>query len=108
MTLLELVHREDLGWHRHVLFLAAGVGKAKVDELDLFLFEHLQHVGWGVHCVLLVEAWKSEGFAAKTGGGRKSQNYAITETGEYRVGEGALSIGWGAKRTDSVRRVGFP
>jgi hypothetical protein len=32
-----------------VLFLAAGVGEAEVDELNLFVFEHLQHVGWGGH-----------------------------------------------------------
>jgi hypothetical protein len=33
--------------HRHgdVLFLAAGVGEAEVDELDFVVLHHLHHVG---------------------------------------------------------------
>jgi hypothetical protein len=80
MTGLELVHREHFGRHRDVLFLAAGIGKAKVDELDLLLFEHLQHVGWGSHCDLLVEAGKSEGMCGEEKRWCSSQNYAITES----------------------------
>jgi hypothetical protein len=79
MAVFELVHREHLGRHRDVLFLAAGIGKAKVDELDLFLFDHFQHVGWGSHCDLLVEAGKSRGSGAKERRSCKSQNYAITK-----------------------------
>ena len=30
--------------HRHVLLLAAGVGEAEVDELDLVVLHHLHHV----------------------------------------------------------------
>ena len=39
---------------RDVLFLAAGVGEAKVDELDLFVLDHLEDVGTGGHAGLLV------------------------------------------------------
>jgi hypothetical protein len=34
--------------HGHVLFLAAGVGEAEVDELDFVLLHHLHHVGNGL------------------------------------------------------------
>jgi hypothetical protein len=32
-----------------VLFLALGVGKAKVDELDLLVFDHFENVCTGRH-----------------------------------------------------------
>src|SRR5436309_1436545 len=44
MAELELVGGESLRGHRDVLFLATSVCKAEVDELDLFLLHHLQHV----------------------------------------------------------------
>ena len=34
-----------LGRHGDVLLLAAGVGEAKVDELDLLVLDQLEHVG---------------------------------------------------------------
>ena len=36
---------ELLGRHGDVLFLAAGIGEAKVDELDLLVLDHFQYVG---------------------------------------------------------------
>ena len=42
--------------HRDVLLLAAGIGEAKVDELDLLVLDHLEHVGGGRHRNLLSEA----------------------------------------------------
>ena len=47
---LELVVVERLGRHRDVLLLAAGVGEAEVDELDLLVLDHLEHVGWRWSC----------------------------------------------------------
>jgi hypothetical protein len=41
----ELVFVEMGDGHGHVLFLAAGVGEAEVDELDFVLLHHLHHVG---------------------------------------------------------------
>jgi hypothetical protein len=41
---------------RDVLLLAAGVGEAQVDELDLLVLERLEHVGGGSHGNLLSEA----------------------------------------------------
>ncbi|MNC88925.1 hypothetical protein D3C83_47990 [compost metagenome] len=44
MAFLELVLGEVLDRHLDVLFLAAGVGEAEVDELDFLVLRHLQDV----------------------------------------------------------------
>ena len=49
---LELVVVELLGRHGDVLLLAARVGEAEVDELDLLVLDHFQHVGCGGHAVV--------------------------------------------------------
>src|SRR3954466_4295148 len=41
---LELLLVEVLYRHRHVLLLAAGIGKPEVDELDLLFLDELQDV----------------------------------------------------------------
>jgi hypothetical protein len=51
MPAFELVHLERLRRHGDVLLLAAGIGKAQVNELDLLLFDHLHDVS-GSHCHL--------------------------------------------------------
>jgi hypothetical protein len=44
----ELVFVEVGDGHGDVLFLAAGVGEAEVDELDFVVLHHLHHVGNGL------------------------------------------------------------
>ena len=49
---LELVVVELLRRHRDVLLLAAGVGEAEVDELDLLVLDHFQYVGGSGHALV--------------------------------------------------------
>jgi hypothetical protein len=56
MPALELVIRELLARHGDVLLLAAGIGEAKVDELDVLLLEHLEDVGGAGHAISLLAA----------------------------------------------------
>jgi hypothetical protein len=51
---VELVLGELLRGHGDVLLLAAGVGEAEVDELDLLVLDHLEHVGGCCHAGLLL------------------------------------------------------
>jgi hypothetical protein len=55
----ELVIGELLAGHRNVLFLAAGIGEAEVDELDVLLLEHLEDVGGAGHAGLLGDGRRS-------------------------------------------------
>jgi hypothetical protein len=43
VAVFELVHAEGGNRHADVLFLAAGIGEAEVDELDFLLFHHLDN-----------------------------------------------------------------
>ncbi len=54
MAVVELVLRELLRRDLNVLFLAARVSKAKVDELDLLVLERLQYIGGCSHAILLL------------------------------------------------------
>ncbi|MNT65016.1 hypothetical protein D3C72_2029640 [compost metagenome] len=57
MTGRELVFIEVGHGHGNVLFLATGVGKTEVNELDFVLLHHLHHVCNGLgHQVLLGKA----------------------------------------------------
>jgi hypothetical protein len=54
-TVGELAFVESRHRHGHVLFFTAGVGEAKVDELDLVFLDELQYIGDGLcHQFLLV------------------------------------------------------
>ena len=53
----ELVFVEMRHRHGHVLFLAAGVGEAEVDELDFVLLHHLHHVCDGLGCHQVSPGW---------------------------------------------------
>ena len=56
MAAVELVLRELLRRDLNVLFLAARVGEAKVDELDVLVLDHFQYVGGcDGHAFLLLE-----------------------------------------------------
>src|SRR5262245_31476343 len=44
MAGLELLRPECFDWHAHMLFLASGVGKAQVDEFDIFIFDRLKNL----------------------------------------------------------------
>jgi len=61
MAGLELVGVELFGRHRDVLFLAAGIGEAEVDKLDLLVFDHFQHVSGRCHANLLMMRLKKWG-----------------------------------------------
>jgi hypothetical protein len=65
----ELVFVEVGDRHGHVLFLAAGVGEAEVDELDFVVLHHLHHVcdGLGCHQFLLGIGWLLREFGVDSG-----------------------------------------
>jgi hypothetical protein len=46
---VELVFVERATRHRDVLFLAAGIGEAEINELDFVVLDHLHHVVGGRH-----------------------------------------------------------
>jgi hypothetical protein len=50
VAILELVFVESADRHRHVLFLAAGIGEAEVHELRLVFLDHLDYVLRACHC----------------------------------------------------------
>jgi hypothetical protein len=33
-----------------MLFLAAGIGKPKINEFDFVVFQHFHDIGWASHC----------------------------------------------------------
>jgi len=43
VTGFEFVRAEGFDWHADVLFLAAGVGKAEVDEFDVLILDCLEY-----------------------------------------------------------------
>ena len=75
---LELVRRELLGRHGDVLLLAAGIGEAEVDELDLLVLDHLEDVGGGCHASLLVGTARHGLRCIAKRAREMSENYAIT------------------------------
>ncbi|MDH6595247.1 hypothetical protein M2165_005136 [Variovorax sp. TBS-050B] len=53
----EFVFIESRDRHGHVLFLAAGVGEAEVDELDLVFLDELEYIGDGLCHQFLLVGW---------------------------------------------------
>ena len=54
MAIFELILRELLRRDLDMLFLAARIGEAKVDELDLLVLDHFQYIGGCSHAFLLL------------------------------------------------------
>jgi hypothetical protein len=78
VTVGELFGIEGLGRHGNVLLLAAGVGEAEVDELDLLVLDRLEHVGWACHAGLLGYGGLERGrCTAQTERDQKSENCAM-------------------------------
>ena len=99
---LELVHHELLGRHGDVLFLAAGIGEAKVDELDVLVLEHLEDVGGAGHAGLLVGGRRST-MHCKTAGADLSENYATTAIAPNARHD--RGIGRSGSRSDAFRTI---
>ena len=49
-----MAHAKLVLGHRHMLFLAARIGEAQVDELDVVVLDHFKNVGAGGHKSLQV------------------------------------------------------
>jgi hypothetical protein len=64
MPAVELVLRELLRRDLNMLFLAARVGEAKINELDVLVLDRFQYVGGCSHASLLLEWGGAIEFAA--------------------------------------------
>src|SRR5439155_14209145 len=64
MSGFKLVRAEGRGRHADVLFLAARIGKAQIDELHVFVFDQLKYVFWS-HFSSFESRWVSYGVQTK-------------------------------------------